>query len=127
MDVGDDAFENEPPVPETTDHAPVPTLGEFAASVAEVRPHNANWSGPAFAVVGLRGKEIVTSSVLAVHGELLIVHLKVLVLPAAAVNVAEGLVVDENEPPLPETIVHAPLPEVGAFAVKVVDVCPHLV
>ena len=68
-----------------------------------------------------------TSSVLEVQGELLIVQRSVLVLPAAAVNVAKGFVVDEKEPPLPETIVHAPVPEVGAFAVSTVEVCPHLV
>ena len=58
---------------------------------------------------------------------MLIVHRNVFVLPAAAVKVADGLLVAENEPPEPETIVQEPVPDVGALAVNVVLVCPHLV
>ena len=52
--VGSVALTNEPPVPETTDQAPVPTTGVFPASVTVVNPQVADvvWLLPAFAVVG---------------------------------------------------------------------------
>ena len=127
VEFAEDALENEPPVPLTIDQAPEPAVAVLAAKVAEVKPHKFDWSGPAFAVVGFNGNEITTSSLVAVQGALLMVQRKVLVLPAAAVNVATGLVVEEKDPPLPDTIDHEPVPDVGAFAVNGVEVCPHLV
>ena len=65
-----------PPAPLTILHAPVPTVGAFAAKVTEVNPQVAElvWSGPALEAVGFRLKVITTSSVDAVHGLLLMVH-----------------------------------------------------
>ena len=61
-----------PPAPDTTDHAPVPTVGAFAANVALVA--QTDWFGPALDVVGLALRLITTSSVEAVHGALAIVQ-----------------------------------------------------
>jgi hypothetical protein len=60
-------------------HAPVPIVGVFPANVVDVNPHMAApvWSAPALATVGACWKVIITSSVLAVHGALLIVQRKV--------------------------------------------------
>ena len=65
-----------PPVPETMLQAPVPTVGVLPARVVLVSPHIEApiWSVPALAVVGFCWKVIVTSSVDAVHGELLMVQ-----------------------------------------------------
>ena len=73
------ALPNEPPVPATILHAPVPTVGVLADRVTVVRPQVAAsvWSGPALAVVGLRLNVIVTSSVEATQGEFEIVQRKV--------------------------------------------------
>ena len=71
-------------------------------------------------------KVITTSSVDAVHGLLLMVHLKVYVVPAVPVNVEvllDGVVTD---PPAPLTILHAPVPIVGELAAKVTDVSPQV-
>ena len=67
---------NEPPAPEIIVQVPVPLVGVFAARVVLVTPHKLTWSAPAFAVVGLLLKVIVTSSVLATHGALAIVQRK---------------------------------------------------
>ena len=48
-------------VPEITDQVPVPTTGEFAASVTKVTLHSV-WSGPAKAVEGMTSTEMITSS-----------------------------------------------------------------
>ena len=65
-----------PPVPETIDQSPVPTVGVFAASVTVVSPHVVTpvWSGPASEVEGSRLKFIRTSSVEGAHGALVMVH-----------------------------------------------------
>ena len=56
VEVEEAAFEKEPPVPEITVQAPVPTVGAFALSAVEVNPHKLNWSAPALAVLGFKGK-----------------------------------------------------------------------
>ena len=66
---------NEPPVPVTTLHEPVPTVGAFAAKVAA--PPQTVWSGPAFATVGAAVIVMTTSSNVLAQGALLIVHRKV--------------------------------------------------
>jgi hypothetical protein len=63
---------------------------------------------------------IVTSSVLAVQGELLIVHRNVYVVPAVPLNVLVGLLLVVTVPPVPEIILQAPVPTVGVFPAKVV-------
>ena len=65
----------EPPAPEITLHAPVPTTGVFAANVAVV-PQTVS-SGPAFATVGLAVNVMTTSSVDAAQGAFAIVQRKV--------------------------------------------------
>ena len=82
--------------PLTTDHAPAPTAGLFAASVAAEVRHKV-WSGPALEVVGPWVTVTTTSSVDAVQGAFEIVHRRVYVpAPPAGVNVAVGELVLEN-------------------------------
>ena len=66
-----------PPAPETTVQAPVWLAGSVADKVAEVVPQGCVWSEPALADEGLRGKVIITSSVLLVQGALAMVQRKV--------------------------------------------------
>lgn len=47
--------------------------------------------------------------------------------PATPVNVEVGDVGDEIVPPIPDVIVHNPVPKVGVFAASDVLVCPHLI
>ncbi len=61
-----------------------------------------------------------TSSVDAVHGELLIVHLSVYVVPAVPLKVLVGLDGVVILPPVPDTILHAPVPIVGVLPANVV-------
>ena len=76
---GFEASPKEPPDPLMTLQAPVPTEGVFAESVTVVNPHVKApvLEKPAKAVVGFLLNAIDTSSVEAVQGLLLIVHLKV--------------------------------------------------
>ena len=76
MDVGLETSLKIPPVPLTTLHEPVPTAGVFPAKVTCVSPQvlAPTWSPPALAVVGFWLKVIVTSSVEATQGLLLIVQ-----------------------------------------------------
>ena len=79
VELGFDVFPNEPPVPDTIDHAPVPVTGVFAASVTVVNPQVADvfWSGPALAIVGDWLNLMITSSVVGVQTPFVIVHLNV--------------------------------------------------
>jgi hypothetical protein len=109
--------------PDTTDQAPVPTVGAFAASVALPAVTHRVWSGPAFAGVTPANTVIVTSSPLAGQGEFEIVQRSVYVpVPPAGVNVAVGELVLENCAALvsgPEKTDQAPVPLDGAFAASV--------
>ena len=75
-EVGLVAEPNEPPVPLTIDHAPVPIVGELAARETIVRPQVAAsfWSGPAAAVVGTPLTVMVTLLVEAAQGAFEIVQ-----------------------------------------------------
>ena len=77
-------------------------------------------------VIGKAFKVTTTSSVDEVQGALEIVHLKVYVLPL--VPVKEELIWLElpNDPPVPDTILHAPVPKEGVLAAKVTWVSPHV-
>jgi hypothetical protein len=118
-----------PPVPETMLHEPVPIDGVLPASVVPVIPHIAEptWSGPALADVGLGWNVIVTSSTEAVQGELLIVQRNMYVVPAVPVKVLVGLAGVAIFPPVPETMLHEPVPIEGVLPASVVLVIPHIV
>ena len=104
------------PVPAVTVHAPVPTVGAFAAKVA-VGLHIV-WSGPAADTVGIGSLLMVIASVLGGQVPLVIVHTNVFTPVVKPVTPLVGLVgVVTN--PVPAVIVHAPVPTVGAFAAKV--------
>ncbi len=66
-------------------------------------------------------KEIVTSSVLAVHGGLEMVQRKIYVTPVIPENPEVGLDGVPMVPPAPEMILHEPEPDAGEFAPSVVD------
>ena len=119
-EVGLEGVVTVPPTPVTMLQAPVPTVGVFAASVAEVP--QMLWSGPAFEVVGLARNIIMTSSVEATQGKFEMVHLNVYVLPATPVNPDVGLAGVVTVPPAPVTMLQAPEPRVGVLAAKVADV-----
>ena len=70
-------------------------------------------------------KVIVTSSVLAVQGALLIVHRNVYVFPAVPLKVLVGLEAVPKLPPVPLTMLHPPVPTVGVLAANVVLVTPQ--
>jgi len=117
-----------PPDPDTMLQAPVPIVGVLPASVVLVSPHIEApvWSDPALAVVGFRWNVIVTSSDDAVHGELLIVHLSTYVVPAVPLKVLVALVGVVMLPPVPDTMLQAPVPIVGVLPASVVLVSPHI-
>lgn len=107
------------PDPLTLVHVPVPTVGAFPASVAEV-PHT-SWSGPASAAVRVPVWVMMTSAEDAVHGALLIVQRKTFVPAARPVTVVaglDGLVIV----PAPLTLVHVPEPVAGVFPESVAEV-----
>ncbi len=60
------------------------------------------------------------------HGLLLIVQRNVYEEPAVPLNVEVGLDGVVIVPPVPETILHAPVPTVGVFPAKVTLVKPHV-
>jgi hypothetical protein len=68
---------------------------------------------------------IVTSSVLAVHGALLIVQRNVYVVPAVPLNELVGLPLAPKLPPVPEMMLQAPVPTVAVLPAKVVLVTPQ--
>ena len=71
-------------------------------------------------------KVIVTSSEDEGQGKLLIVQRKTYVVPAVPVRLLVGLDGVVIVPPVPETILHSPVPIDGVFAAKEVDVNPHI-
>jgi hypothetical protein len=76
FDVGLEGVVTLPPAPEMIDQAPVfPVPGVLPANVAEVA--HSVWFGPALEVLGFETKLMMTSSVEAVQGALLMVQRKV--------------------------------------------------
>ena len=109
-------------------HAPVPTEGLLPARVTIVNPQvdDPVWSAPALAVVGFWLNVITTSSVDAVHGLFEIVHLKVYDVPAVPAKVEVRLVGVVIVPPVPLTMLHVPVPTVGALPSSVTVVNPQV-
>ena len=117
LDVGLLALPNVPPVPLTTVHRPVPTVGVLPAKVTCVVPQAGAWSEPAAAAVGFSPKVTVISS-LEVHEPLVVVQRNTYTLPAVPVKLEVGLLALPNVPPVPLTTVHKPVPTVGVLANK---------
>ena len=82
---------------------------------------------PIVGVAGFCSNVIVTSSVDAVHGGLLIVHLNTYVVPAVPLKALVALVGVVMLPPAPDTMLQAPVPIVGVLPARVVLVSPHIV
>jgi hypothetical protein len=78
------------------------------------------------AVVGFWLKVILTSSLDAIHGALLIVQRKVYAVPAVPLNVLTGLAGVVIVPPNPPIILHDPVPTAGTLAARVTVVNPHV-
>ena len=66
------------------------------------------------------------STVEAVQGLLLMVHLNVYVEPAVPLNVEVGLDALPKEPPVPLMMLQDPVPTEGVFAASVTDVNPQV-
>ena len=81
---------------------------------------------PTAGAAGAWLKVILTSSVDAVHGPLLMVHLNTYAVPAIPVNVLTGFAGVVTVPPKPLTILHAPVPTNGVFPASVAVVKPHI-
>ena len=77
-------------------------------------------------MVGFRLNVITTSSVDAVHGLFDIVQLKVYVEPAVPIKVEVGLDAVVIVPPVPLTMLHAPVPTVGVLPARVTVVNPQV-
>jgi hypothetical protein len=103
-------------VPAITDHAPVPTTGVFAESVA-FESHTA-WSAPAAEVVGVASRKIEMLSVDGVHIPFEIVHRNVFTpkLNPVTPEVGEVGVVTV---PVPAITVHVLVPIAGVFPASV--------
>jgi hypothetical protein len=112
--------------PDTTDQAPVPTVGVFPASVAVVVLQRF-WLGPALATVGLWFTVIETSEVLGVHVPFVIVHLKTEVPPMVSPVTPELCWVLEVTLTEPDTTDQEPVPIAGMFPAKVATVVLHSV
>lgn len=105
------------PLPEIKVHNPVPALGAFPAKVAVAVPVVAQrvWFGPAFEIEGAARPTITILSCDAVHGGLVILHLKVL-LPTPNPVITEVGLFGETIVPLPPINVQIPVPAVGVLA-----------
>jgi hypothetical protein len=82
---------------------------------------------PIIGASGFCRKVMVTSSSDDGHGGLLIDHLNIYVIPGVPVKALEGLVGSDMLPPVPETILQAPVPMTGVLAARAVLVRPHIV
>ena len=129
MEVALDAVVIVPPVPLTMLQAPVPTEAVLPARVTLVNPQvdEPVWSAPALAVVGFRLNVITTSSVDAVHGLFEIVHLNVYVESAVPLKVDVALEEVVIVPPVPLTMLQAPVPTEAVLPPRVTLVNPQVV
>jgi hypothetical protein len=57
---------------------------------------------------------------------LLIVHLRVYNTPGTPLKDEAGFAGLEIVPPVPEIIVHKPVPDIGVLAARVAEVVPHI-
>ena len=118
--VAEFALANDPPVPETMVHVPVPDVGTFPV-IGRVVPQKL-LSVPALAVVGAPFSIIKTSSLVGAQPAFESVQRRVYAVPGFPVNVDVADADAPMDPPVPDTIVHAPVPAPGLFAASVVDV-----
>jgi hypothetical protein len=117
VEVGLAALLNVPVPPETTDHAPVPVVGELPPRPVVVPRAQIVCGPPAVAAVGGCVIVTTTSFVDGVQGAFEIVQRSVTgPVPVACVKVAFGVVAfGENVPVPPLTTDHAPVPDVGVL------------
>lgn len=103
------------PLPETKDHAPLPTVGVFAAVVILDEEGQTVWDGPAFDIVTSGFIVIVTFEEDGVQVLFVIVHAKIL-FPNPKPVTDEVLESEFVIAPDPETKLHEPTPITGVFA-----------
>jgi len=107
------------PLPETSVHKPVPTVGVFAVIVVAGDEIQSVCEAPALAVVGMSFTTIPIVEDEFEQGEFEITHSKTFVPKAKPVIVVFGEV-GEVIVPLPETNTHKPVPTAGVLAAIVV-------
>lgn len=107
------------PLPEINDHAPIPTVAEFAFIVVVGVEMQIVWLVPAVAIVGTCRTVSVTVETDGAHGEFEIVHANTLVPKPNPVTEVFGELGFEIVP-LPDIKVHKPFPTVGALAAIIV-------
>ena len=112
------------PVPETVVHSPVPTTGVFPAKVVVVALQTLIVD-PASAVVTCV-EETTSTSAKELPQPLAMVHRKVVVAPIVNPVTPEVGEFGDVATPVPETVVHVPVPSVGVFPAKVVVVLLHI-
>ena len=105
------------PVPETSDHAPVPTDGTFALNVA--LEEQIVCGEPAADAVGFASTLIATVLVEVGQDPLEIVHIKIFAPALSPLTVAFAELIGETDP-VPETSDQDPVPTAGTLALKVV-------
>lgn len=111
-------------VPDTIVHKPLPTIGEFPASVYEVTLQRLV-SAPASATVGGLSTLITISSVLLEQPGAEMVHLRVAVAPMVNPLTADVGDVGVVIVAVPDTTDQTPVPEAGALPLSVVLVILH--
>jgi hypothetical protein len=103
------------------------TVPELTVTPTEyVNKSAAQFAAVLIVMVGNALKVMLTSSVDGVHGALVIVHLRTYAVPAVPVKVLVGLVGVVTVPPVPDMILHAPVPTAGVLAARVTVVRPHV-
>jgi hypothetical protein len=112
------------PVPDVVVHAPVPGDGLLPAKVAVVVLHMV-CAVPAFEVTG--DETVIVTVLFALHAPFVTVHWKVEAAPTVNPVTPEEALLAVVATPVPDTVVHAPVPGAGLLPAKVAVVALHIV
>lgn len=113
-------------VPVSRLQVPVPVAGVLADMAVEVTLQSC-WSAPASATVGRASLVTATSSVLELQNPLLMVHLSIVVVPGANAVIPVEDKVGVVMVQVPLTILHTPVPVMGALPLKLAAEVLHMV